>query len=85
MYNNISYAIINNERWNNMVQVYRKTINRNRKQNIRNLKYKIKKRYAFITIILIILFIIIIFRLFYLQVLKEEQYNKEYVSEQITV
>ena len=62
-----------------MVQVYRKTINRNRKQNIRNLKYMIEKRYAFITIILIILFIIIIFRLFYLQVLKEEQYNKELV------
>ena len=62
-----------------MVQVYRKTINRNRKQNIRNLKYMIEKRYAFITIILIILFIIIIFRLFYLQVLKEEQYSKELV------
>ena len=62
-----------------MVQVYRKTINRNRKQNIRNLKYMIEKRYAFITIILIILFITIIFRLFYLQVLKEEQYSKELV------
>ena len=62
-----------------MVQVYRKTINRNRKQNIRNLKYMIEKRYAFITIILIILFITIIFRLFYLQVLKEEQYSKKLV------
>ena len=59
MYNIYKYAIINNERWNNMAQIYRKKINRSRRKQTRYLKDMIEKRYAFITIFVLILFSII--------------------------
>ena len=79
MYNIYKYAIINNERWNNMAQIYRKKINRSRRKQTRYLKDMIEKRYAFITIFVLILFSIIVVRLFQLQILNEEEYNEKLV------
>ena len=79
MYNIYKYAIINNERWNNMAQIYRKSLNRSRRRQTRYLKDMIEKRYAFITIFVLILFSIIVVRLFQLQILNEEEYNEKLV------
>ena len=79
MYNIYKYAIINNERWNNMAQIYRKSLNRSRRKQTRYLKDMIEKRYAFITIFVLILFSVIVVRLFQLQILNEEEYDEKLV------
>lgn len=63
----------------NKLEIKKKTgpINKRKKQNNKHLDQIMERRFNFITVIIIILFLVISTRVFYLQILKNNEYNEK--------
>lgn len=63
----------------NKLEIKKKTgpINKRKKQNNKHLNQIMERRFNFITVIIIILFLVISTRVFYLQILKNNEYNEK--------
>ena len=63
----------------NKIEIKKKTkpINKRKKQNNKHLDQIMQRRFTFIAVILIILFLVISTRVFYLQILKNNEYNEK--------
>ena len=63
----------------NKLEIKKKTkpINKRKKQNNKHLDQIMQRRFTFIAVILIILFLVISTRVFYLQILKNNEYNEK--------
>lgn len=63
----------------NKLEIKKKTkpINKRKKQNNKHLDQIMERRFTFIAVILIILFLVISTRVFYLQILKNNEYNEK--------